>query len=97
MDKYAAYTINEFLEDITDHLFEISTTATRLKETEGRAFKRATSKLLLLCKISRPDIYTAVALLTTRIKEPTNEYWKNLARVLAYLKGKPEEGLPLSM
>ena len=98
MDKSLANTIEEFLEDTTalevmpaaDHLFDVSTTATRLEETEGREFHRAKARLLFLCKISRPDVHPEVALLTKRVSEPTDEYWKNLARVLAYLKGTPE-------
>ena len=56
-----------------------------------RAFYRAIVRLLFLCKRSSPDIQTAVAFQTTRVKEPMYEYWKKLVRALAYLKGTPEE------
>ena len=105
MEKYVADTIEEFPEDITvsevtpdvDHLFDVSPTATRLEETEGRAFHRATMRFLFLCKRLSPDVRPAVAFLTTRVKEPTDEDWKKLMRVLAYLKVTPEDCLTLSM
>ena len=100
-----ADTIEEFPEDITasvvmlatDHLFDVSKREVRRKEAEVRAFQRDTIRLLFLYKWSRPDIQTALEFLTTRVKEPMEEYWKKLVRVLASLNGTPEEFLMLSM
>ena len=55
-EKYAANTVDNFLEDImasvvtlaADRLFDMRKTAVRLEETEGRAFHRATASLLLM-------------------------------------------------
>ena len=101
MRKCVDDNIEEFLEDITasvvmlvaDQLFDMRTTETQPKETEGRYFHRTKARLLFLCKIFRPDIHLAVAFMTTRVKEPTDKDWKNMARVLAYLKETPEECL----
>ena len=79
-----------------DHLFHVSETAVKLEEEEGRDFHRATSRILFLCKRSRTAIQTAVSFLTTRVKEPTEENWKKIVRVLAYLKGTTEECFNLS-
>ena len=50
-------------------------------------FHNAVAKCLYLSKRSRPDIQTAVAFLTTRVKEPDEDDWKKLQRLLGYLKG----------
>ena len=59
------------------------------------SFHRDIARLLLLCKMLRPYIYTVVAFLATRVKYPTDKDWKKLVRVLEYLKGTPEEFLTL--
>ena len=43
-----------------DHLFDVSETPVRLNKVEGRAFHRATARILFLCKRSRPEIHTVV-------------------------------------
>jgi hypothetical protein len=48
--------------------------------------------LLFLTKRARPDILTAVAFLTTRVSEPTEDD-KKLLRVLRYLNGTQHLGL----
>lgn len=76
IEKYMSDTIEDLPENITalvvipaaDNLFNVSTMATRLKELKGRAFHRATAKLLFLCKILIPDIHLLVEFLTTRVK-----------------------------
>ena len=59
-----------------DHLFNVSTMETQIKETKGKAFHRAMERLLFMCKILRPDIHPAVEFLNTRVKDTTEEYWK---------------------
>ena len=105
MDKYVADTIGKFPEDITAlvvipavyHLLNVSTKTTQLNETEVRDFHRATKSLIFLCKILRPDVHTAVEFLITIAKDRMDEDWKNMVRVLEYLKGTAEECLELSM
>jgi hypothetical protein len=43
--------------------------------------------LLFLSKRARPDIQTAVAFLTTRVKSPDEDDYKKLARTMNYLRG----------
>ena len=45
------------------------------------------AKALFLCKRARPDIQTAVAFLTTRVKNADMDDWKKLLRLMSYLKG----------
>ena len=42
--------------------------------------------MLFLCKRARPDIQTAVAFLTTRVKGPDEDDWKKLRRCIKYLR-----------
>jgi hypothetical protein len=45
-----------------------------------------TAKLLFLCKRARPDIQTVVAFLCTRVKNPDEDDYKKLTRVMRYLR-----------
>lgn len=50
-------------------------------------FHHNTAKLLFLCKRARPDVQTAVAFLSTRVKGPDRDDYKKLSRVMKYLRG----------
>ena len=101
MIPYVKSIISDFMEEITgsaatpaaDHLFQVNEEAEKLSEEMSVAFHNATAKLLFLCKRARPDIQTAVAFLTTRVKGPDVDDWKKLVRCLKYLNGTLE--LPL--
>jgi Reverse transcriptase (RNA-dependent DNA polymerase) len=67
------------------HLFNINEIATKLNANEAEKFRQITAKLLFLSERGRPDIQTAVAFLTTRVKGPDEDDKKKLARVLVYL------------
>ena len=79
-----------------DHLFQVREEATALGEKESLLFHNMTAKALYLCKRSRPDIQTAVSFLTTRVKDPDQDDWKKLVRLLRYLKGSKTLVLTLS-
>jgi Reverse transcriptase (RNA-dependent DNA polymerase) len=68
-------------------LFTIDTTSETLSRARSELFHRLVAKLLYLSKRSRPDIQLAVAFLTTRVSNSTEEDWLKLHRVLLYLKG----------
>ena len=44
------------------------------------------AKGLFVCKRGRPDIQTAIAFLVTRVKEPDQDDWKKLMRMMSYLR-----------
>jgi hypothetical protein len=78
-----------------EHLFTVSDNPTYLEEPEADLFHHLTAKLLFLCKRARPDIQTAVAFLTTRVKRPDVDDYKKLERVIKYLRGTPDLALTL--
>jgi hypothetical protein len=78
-----------------DHLFTVSEEPEYLDDTTSELFHHLTAKLLFLAKRARPDIQTAVAFLTTRVKRPDKDDYKKLARVIKYLRGSPDLALTL--
>ena len=59
---------------------------TYLNEKEAMFFHRNVAKLLFLCKRAWPDIQTAVAFLSTHVKQPDCNDYKKLGRVMKYLQ-----------
>ena len=49
-------------------------------------FHHNVAKLLFLCKRAQPDIQTAVAFLSTHVKQPDCDDYKKLGRVMKYLQ-----------
>ena len=49
-------------------------------------FHHNVAKLLFLCKRTRPDIQTAVAFLSTHVKQHNCDDYKKLGRVMKYLR-----------
>jgi hypothetical protein len=45
------------------------------------------AKALFLCKRARPDLHTTVAVLCTRVRQPTKNDWNQLVRLLKYCNG----------
>ena len=70
----------------TKQLLTVKTTDEKLDEGRAKIFHSVTAQLLYLMKRARPDIDTMVAFLCTRVKEPLIDDWKELKRLLSYLK-----------
>jgi hypothetical protein len=68
-------------------LFTINENATKLDGEASDLFHHYTAKLLFLSRRARPDIQTAVAFLTTRVKGPDVDDQKKLRRCIQYLRG----------
>jgi hypothetical protein len=77
------------------NLFSIDENSQPISESDAQAYHTATAKLLFLAKRARPDLLTAVAFLTTRVKSPTQEDYDKLGRVVKYLRGTPTLHLTL--
>ena len=60
----------------SDHLFSVNDTPEYLDDATSELFHHLTAKLLFLCKRARPDIQTAVAFLTTRVKRSDKDDYK---------------------
>jgi hypothetical protein len=94
MIPYIKKIIEAFHEKITgvqstpagDRLFQIRPPkkAQYLPEEQARAYHHTTAQLLFLSQVRR-DIQTTVAFLTTRVKQPDNDDWGKLKRVLKYI------------
>ncbi len=103
MEGYIEEILDEFLPPNTSvvstpaaaHLFEVNEKQEKLDIKKSALFHQVTAKLLFLCKRARPDIQTAVAFLTTRVKGPDTDDLKKLYRVLAYLSGSKDITLNL--
>ena len=78
-----------------NHLFQVNESGVKLDEEKAILFHHNTAKLLFLCKRARPDVQPPVAILCTRLKEPDEDDYKKLARVMRYLRGTPEQVLTL--
>ena len=76
-----------------EHLFDINDDCTPLPPKGVTTFHNFVAKALFLTKRAHPDIATAVAFLTTRVKAPLEDDWKKLRRMMHYLRGTAD--LPL--
>ncbi len=106
MVKYLGNVIKGFPEMITgtptsptgDRLFDIrdEMDARPLKEERAVAFHHTTAQLLFMATRSRRDIQTALAFLTTRIKNSDKDDWGKL-KLLKYLNGMRDMKLTISV
>ena len=69
-----------------NHLFNVRDNVPKLEERRRKVFHNMVAKGLFVCRRSRPDIQTTIAFLTTRVKEPDEDDWKKLLRLMMYLK-----------
>jgi hypothetical protein len=107
MFKYQQDVIEDFPEVIRGrvatpaaaHLFEVrdEKEAQALKEEQALAFHHMVAQLLFMATRARRDIHTAVAFLTTRVKNPDEDDWGKLKQVLKYLNGTRYLKLKLSV
>ena len=50
------------------------------------AFHHLVAKTLYVCKSARPDVSTAIAFLTTRVRAPDVDDWRKLSHLMEYLR-----------
>ena len=70
-----------------EHLFKVDPNGKKLSKEKAEVFHTTVTEALFVCKRSRADIQTAVAFLCTRVKDPDEDDWKTLLRLLRYLRG----------
>ena len=82
-----------------DHIFTVRDEKETRALEEGRAleFHHTVAQLLFMSTRARRDIQTAVAFLTSRGKNPEEDDWGKLKRVLKYLVGTRYLKLKLSV
>ena len=77
-------------------MFKVHEESPKLSEDKREEFHTMVAKGLFLTKRARPDIMTAIAFLCTRVREPTEEDWIKLRRMMLFLNGTKEDCLCLS-
>lgn len=105
MEEYVTKMIEDFPYDIpskgktpaAEHLFKVDKNAGQLNKQMKEEFHTFVAKALFLSKRGRPDISTAIAFLTTRVKEPDVDDWKKLLQLMFYLKQMKDLILTLEM
>jgi hypothetical protein len=96
MVDYLKGVLGDFPEAITgtaptpaaEHLFDVRPDEERkiLNEEQARAFHHSVAQLLFASSRARKDIQTAVSFLTTRVREPDEDDWTKLKRLLTYIR-----------
>jgi hypothetical protein len=69
-----------------DDLCVVNDDAEKLSEEGSRAFHNLMAKTLYVSKRARPDVSTAIAFLTTRVRAPDIDDWRKLSHLMEYLK-----------
>ena len=69
-----------------EYLFKVNEACKKLEKEKKEEFHTTVAKMLFLCCRSRPDIKCAVSFLCTRVKNPDEDDWKKMIRVLRYLR-----------
>jgi hypothetical protein len=105
--KYLGKVFDDFPEQITstssspaaDHLFKIreGDSVKVLPEEQAVHFHHTVAQILFVSKRARPNISTAISFLSTRVKQPDEDDWGKLKRVLKYLKGTRHMKLNLTV
>ena len=67
------------------HLFQ-TREITKITKEKAEVFHTWVAKGLFLCQRARLDIQTAIAFLCTRVKNPDEDDWKKLIRLICYSK-----------
>ena len=71
-------------------------TGEMLNEEKREDFHTFVAKGLFASKRARPDIQPTIAVLTTRVKGPTDGDWEKLIRLMKYLNGTQDMVLTLA-
>ena len=77
-------------------LFKIDDDCEKLSESKKKDFHTVVAKTLYATKRARPDTCTAIAYLTTRVREPDKDDWAKLTHLMKYLRATKDLPLILS-
>ena len=67
-----------------------------LEAQQAEEYHTFVAKGLFACKRARPDIHPTIAVLSTRVKQPNDDDWRKLHRLLKYINGTRKDKLILS-
>jgi hypothetical protein len=79
-----------------DNLFKIDKDCEKLNTSKAVVFHNLVAKTLYATKCARPDTGTAIAFLTTRVREPNKDDWAKMCHLMKYLRGTRKLPLILS-
>jgi hypothetical protein len=82
----------------TNHALSIKmcpTTPEARREMSNIPYREAVGSLMYLAVSSRPDIATAVNIVSRYLNDPGQEHWTAVKRILRYLRGTPDLKLTL--
>jgi hypothetical protein len=68
-------------------LFKIDEDCEKLDEKKATVFHNLVAKTLYATKRARPDTCTAVAFLTTRVRNPDKDDWAKMVHLMKYIRG----------
>lgn len=94
MENYLNEVLRDLPEDMSgtalspaaEHLFKTRANVEKLNQEQAILFHHITAQLLYACKRGRPDLQTAVAFLCTRVRDPDQDDYKKLVRVIKYIR-----------
>ena len=78
-----------------ENLFKVDETSPSLPAKKAEQYHTFTAQGLFICKRGRPDISPAIAYLTTRVKNPNQDDWNKLVRMMKFLKQTVNDRLTL--
>jgi hypothetical protein len=78
------------------NLFKVDDDCEKLSTKRATEFHNLVAKTLYATKRARPDTCTAVAFLTTRVRDPDIDNWAKLAHMMKYIRGTRKLPLILS-
>jgi hypothetical protein len=70
-----------------DSLFKVKDKCEKLAQSKAVEFHNLVANTLYATKRARPDTCTAIALLTTRVREPDKDDWTKLVHLMRYIRG----------
>jgi hypothetical protein len=81
---------------VPEDLFKINQDSLKLDSSLAATFYTLVAKILYCTERARPDTCTAIAFLTTRVRESDSDDWAKLTHLMKYLRGTKELPLILS-
>ena len=78
------------------NLFTVDDDCEKVSPAKAVEFHNLVAKTLFATKRARPDTCTAVAFLTTRVREPDTDDWSKMCHLMRYLRGTKKLPLILS-
>jgi hypothetical protein len=79
-----------------DSLFKFDEDCEKLAQAKAVEFHNLVAKTLYATKRARPDTCTAIAFLTTRVREPYKDDWTKLVHLMRFIRGTRTMPLILS-